>query len=93
MEGKVVEKAGKLKTYSKFKTEFKMEPYLLDIKNKAHRVSLSQFRCSSHKLNIETGRYKNIAHSDRLCPFCTTNEIEDEEHFLCKCKFYETERI
>ena len=90
---KLSKKPGKLKTYSKFKTEFKMEPYLLVIKNKAHRMSLSQLRCSSHKLNIETGRYKNIDCNDRLCTFCTTNEIEDEEHFLCTCKFYETERM
>ena len=89
---KLSKSPGKLKSYSKFKTVFKMEPYLSAIKNKAHRMSLSQLRCSSHKLNIETGRYKNINHNDRICSLCTANMIEDEEHFLCNCSFYETER-
>ena len=89
---KLVKKPGKLKSYCLFKTEYKLEPYLFLVPNKAHRNKLAQLRCSSHDLKIEKGRYKNIAPIDRICSLCEAQEIEDEQHFLCSCEFYKTER-
>jgi len=47
----------KLRTHTHFKNDFKFEPYLCNIKIQQHRYDLTKFRTSSHKLNIETGRY------------------------------------
>ena len=47
-----------------------------------------RFRISSHQLRIETGRYENTPRNERLCLFCTSNKIEDENHFLLDCKTY-----
>ena len=59
---------------------------------------------SSHKLHVETGRYKDIPKQERICRGCTTADkeiiagflhlpacelpIEDENHFLFDCNFY-----
>ena len=51
---------------------------------------LSQFRMSSHKYNIETGRYgkKQTNILNRICEYCTT---EDNETIglLYECPFFE----
>ena len=59
---------------------------------------------SSHKLYVETGRYKDIPRQERICRGCTTADkdiiagflhlpacelpIEDENHCLFDCSFY-----
>ena len=70
------------------KTEPGREKYLLRIANVKHRQSLSRLRLSSHSLNIETGRHKNIPRENRTCPLCKVN-IEDETHFLLGCPSYD----
>ena len=52
------------------------------------RKALVRFRISSHQLRIETGRYENIPPNERICHFCTSNKIEDENHFWLDCKAY-----
>ena len=44
----------KLRTYRKFKSIFKLEPYLL-FGTKQQRKLLTKFRISAHNLNIEKG--------------------------------------
>ena len=44
---------------------------------------------SSHRLEIEAGRWKKPAAtplSERKCKEC--NILEDEFHFICECKLY-----
>ena len=41
---------------------------------------------SNHKLMIEIGRY--TTKDNRHCPFCGSNLIEDEVHFLFRCPTY-----
>ena len=77
----------KLRTYGLVKSLVGTEKYLTSVSNLKHRKSLSQLRLSSHRLMIETGRHKNIVSSERFCTFCKT-EIEDEIHFVIKCKTY-----
>ena len=48
----------KLRTYDSIKLGFSIEPYLLIIKDKEVRRSISKVRCGNHDLMIETGRYK-----------------------------------
>ena len=45
----------KLRTYNSIKLEFSIEPYLLIIKDKEVRRSISKLRCGNHDLMIETG--------------------------------------
>ena len=78
----------KLSLLNKFKICYKQETYLYNINNFEIRKALTQFRISSHRLNIETGRYHNIVPDQRFCPFCPQH-IEDEIHFVMKCPKYD----
>jgi hypothetical protein len=82
----------KLRLYRQFKTTFKYEPYLQIIKNKSYRRELCKLRTSSHSLQIERGRYKNIEENQRFCTLCAQNKVETEEHFLLECNYYIRER-
>ena len=73
--------------YLLVKTHIYTEQYLSCVNIKKFRVSLSRFRCSSHDLLIETGRYSNISRDDRICKLCNLNSIENEYHFLLVCPF------
>ena len=81
----------KLRTYGLIKHNFGREDYLVQIRNTKHRQALSKFRLSNHKLMIEVGRHMKIPKEERVCEICN-NGIEDEVHFLVKCKRYETLR-
>ena len=85
------QKNPKLRTYKLFKTEFKLENYLMHTKNINHVLALAKFRISSHNLRIETGRYTKPAKTpinERICLFCSSQAIEDEIHFIISCTFY-----
>ena len=47
------------------------------------RISFTRFRCSSHRLRIETGRWSRIEPNLRLCQ-CGTG-VQSERHVLCDC--------
>ena len=49
---------GKLRTYSKFKTDFTQENYLIQFPMHVRR-NFTKLRISAHNLAIETGRYTN----------------------------------
>ena len=81
----------KLAIYSTFEREFELERYLNFKIIKSNRQALSRLRCSSHMLQIEVGRHKNMLMADRLCVFCKELDIivlEDEYHFLMLCPAY-----
>ena len=42
-------------------------------------------------IRLETGRYENIAVSDRICPICKLS-VETEIHVLTQCPAYDTLR-
>ena len=85
------DKMSKLRTYKLIKKTFGIEKYL-ELNERKHRKALCALRISSHKLNIERGRYLKIKPNveDRLCNTCDL--IEDEIHALCKCKKFDTLR-
>jgi hypothetical protein len=66
-----------------FKNKFTFEPYLY-WGNYDKRRLITKFRISSHQLEIERERYRNIPTSPRICKLCNL-EVEDELHFLLEC--------
>ena len=83
-----VNNSNRLLLYSRYKHEFIFEKYLDFIVEKKYRIALSQFRLSSHDLEIERGRYADVDRADRICHFCNNNQIENEYHFLLICPLY-----
>jgi hypothetical protein len=55
--------------YGIFKTEFKLEPYLIRL-HPSDRIYMCKLRCSNLKLPIETGRWANILKQNRKCHLC-----------------------
>ena len=58
------------------------------IPNVETRIAVSRLRLSNHELMIEKGRHLNLDISQRNCPFCEGGCLEDEYHFLLRCKTY-----
>ena len=48
--------------------------------------TLCKFRCGSHRLPIETGRWRGVSINDRLCHLCDSGDIGDEYHYVMTCK-------
>lgn len=85
-------KMPKLRSYVQFKKEYSPEPYIFKVIDRGHRAVIAQFRSGILPLSLETGRYTNIPEQFRLCLLCQSNSIEDEEHFLFNCDFYDNVR-
>ncbi len=51
-------------------------------------IHFAKLRCGIRPLLIETGRYTNTALENHLCEFCEKSVIEDENHFIGSCLFY-----
>ena len=56
--------------YDKIKKCFEKEQYLDYVVNSTSRYMTTKIRISAHDLEIETGRYKNIARDKRTCKWC-----------------------
>ena len=89
---KDVQNVAKLRTYVKFKDEYKLENYLSINLSRQERSHLAQFRCGVLPLRIETGRFVGQTVSERVCQMCSTGAVESEIHFLLQCTFYLNER-
>ena len=74
------------------KLYFKKEKYLSIINNVDIRKCLTSFRISTHKLEIEVGRYKHISATNRICKICSSGEVEDERHLIFSCNKYSSVR-
>jgi hypothetical protein len=77
--------------YRIFKSEFKLENYLLRLPHK-YAISLCRYRLSNSRIPIVTGRYFNISYDDRICTLCNANIIGDEFHYIFECKFFKLPR-
>ena len=96
-------KHSKLSFYNSIKTVFEMEKYL-NVNNVNDKKATVKLRGSSHRLNIEIGRYKSdpktnkppIARENRICNFCFVNDgirvVEDERHVIESCAYYDIGR-
>ncbi len=58
------------------------------ITNVQLKQSLSRFRCSNHRLELECGRHakpKSVPRRNRVCRMCSLGALEDEDHLLLVC--------
>ena len=81
--------------YKHVKQHFEIEFYICNIVLRRVRDALTTLRVSSHGLRVESGRCgrDRIEKAQRKCIYCTSNDIEDELHFVIKCSFYNDIRI
>jgi hypothetical protein len=52
--------------YKLFKVNFEFEAYL-DILTYKNRITFCKFRTGNHRLPIETGKWNDVDHGNRLC--------------------------
>jgi hypothetical protein len=67
------------------KDTFEISSYLKLSKLPMHRIAMTKFRISAHRLPIETGRYKQIPREKRSRPFGCRQE-GDEQHYIFQCR-------
>ena len=82
---------GKMDFLSQIKQTYAFEPYL-NIGNDNHRKAITKLRVSSHKLEIEVGRWKKLPREERICINCNLGKVENETHFLFECPKYNQKR-
>jgi len=99
--GEYTDNSGKLSFYRKIKTHFEFEPYLNHIKLFKQRRCVTAMRISSHKLEVEVGRYTNknqnyIERNKRYCMLCLENfhnyVVGDEIHAMMTCPVFQVHR-
>ncbi|MCG8033307.1 MAG: reverse transcriptase family protein, partial [Candidatus Thiodiazotropha taylori] len=74
--------------YKSFAT-FQFQPYLDKVNVYKYIQAFSRLRMSSHRLEIEAGRWvkpNNIPVNERKCVLCQI--LEDEYHFVLECPLY-----
>ena len=85
----------KLRFYKTFKGCFKPEYYISNIDNRNQRAWISRLRTSSHRLEVERGRYTGVPFRQRLCRYCPPEEsgsVDTETHFLLECTTFSNQR-
>ena len=76
----------KLRTYRLFKAIYEQEKYYRFLLPLSHRAAFAKFSCRVAPIRIETGRFKNLDVSLRLCHIC--NVVENEAHVMLECSAY-----
>ncbi len=78
----------KLRTYTKFKNVFEVEPFVLSFMSRQCRSYFALLRNGILPLQLEVGRWINKPVEEGLSSICNNGTVEDEEHFLFHCNFY-----
>ena len=86
-----INRSGKCINYRMFKSEFKLENYLINLPFPSRKL-LAKFRCRNHKLPIEKDCHLGLPREQRLCKKCDLSEIGDEFHYLFRCNYFVKER-
>jgi uncharacterized protein YhaN len=73
----------KLARYMRIKTKLQKEWYLREDRVWVRRWV--RLRAGVEEIEIERGRCKGLSRGKRICKFCDSGEVEDEEHFLDRC--------
>jgi hypothetical protein len=85
---------GPLRLYRKCKDELKFEPYLsLPLPTKV-RSMFTRLRGGLTRIEANLGRWSIPfkVYTDRKCPLCNLNEVEDESHVLFICPVWKCYR-
>lgn len=83
-----IEESSRAVFYRSFAT-FQFQPYLNNVNVYKYICALSKLRMSSHRLEVEAGRWvrpNKIPLDERKCYFCQV--LEDEYHFVLECSVY-----
>ncbi len=83
--------SAKCLNYRIYKSTFEFEKYLKILPPSLASI-MSKFRCLSHKMPIEQGRFFGIIRDNRLCNICNRQELGDEFHYLFNCPYFSQER-
>ena len=74
--------------YRIFKGDHAFENYLLTL-NKKDAFTLCKFRCRSHRLPVNKGRFNaSTPHNDMQYTLCLSSDIGDEFHYIFVCPFF-----
>ena len=86
-----MKKKPKLRTYLLLKAKLSFEPYLT-CRESLRRSLMTQLRVGANTLKIERGRWEKKKVEGRVCDVCSTNQVEDEKHFVLECSGYDKVR-
>jgi hypothetical protein len=90
--GRVGAGRNKLRTYRMFKSEYGPEHYLTHRLPVQDRRALALFRAGIAPIKIETCRYTRghyVPVADRFCNHCGIGTVEDEQHIIHSCPYYQ----
>ena len=78
--------------YSTFKKDVTTSNSLELITNQKNWRAVAKLRAGNHNLRIETGRHSTpkLPEHLRICQYYSSNEVENEAHFLFFCNKYDT---
>ena len=77
---------GRFNLYSKIKKNYRMENYLIYLKDNTLRKAVTKIRISLHPLPIEKFRKTGIEYKNRKCQMCKAGVIGNELHTLILCE-------
>jgi hypothetical protein len=90
----IIHESSKCTVYKHLIDTWSMQRYLcMPGIEASSRKAISKIRLSSHKLQIECGRYTKTVRSERSCPVCQSGIVEDEYHYLLVCPLYSELRL
>ena len=75
-----------LDIYCGIKSKYEMEIDISSCVSKFYRSTIAKLRLGVFPLKVETGRYRHIPHSQRVCSSCNKQAVENTEHFLLVCE-------
>ena len=87
-----IDESEKCLNYRLYKKDFCFEKYLNILPLPLSKY-FCKFRCLSHKLPIEKGRFLNIERNECICQLCNKNELGDEFHYLFNCDYFNRSRL
>lgn len=87
-----IDESEKCLNYRLYKKDFCFEKYLNILPLPLSKY-ICKFRCLSHKLPTEKGRFLNVERNERICQVCNKNELGDEFHYLFNCDYFNRSRL
>ena len=80
--------------YIMFKNVFKTEPYVMMYMSRLQRSLMAQLPLKietggfQNVKDTNTGQYRKLKVSERVCDVCKNDHVENEILFVCNCESY-----